>query len=356
MNKGKRVAVAMSGGVDSAVAAALLQREGHDVTGVMMALTSAASGHDPYSRHDPMFEGKIEAAHEVSRHLDIPLHIVDLQHEFEREVIAPFVQEYMRGRTPNPCIRCNRHIKFGSLLQIVLALGFDCMATGHYARIERRNRRLALLKGLDSRKDQSYFLHTLEQSKLDRLLFPLGSYRKAEARRLAHEMGLPVWDSDESQEVCFIPDRDYRTYLARRAPSVPGEVVDTEGRVLGRHRGVASFTIGQRRGLGVSTGAPLYVLSVDQRSNRVVVGGESGLLADRVWIRELSFVEGQTPMEPVAVTAKIRHKSTEAPGMLCFSGDSRACLTFERPQRAVTPGQSVVFYVGDVVLGGGTIE
>ncbi|HEY48416.1 MAG TPA: tRNA 2-thiouridine(34) synthase MnmA [Dehalococcoidia bacterium] len=340
--RGKRVIVALSGGVDSSVAAAILKDKGYEVIGITMMLCDRDAE-------------KIEPARRICQILDIPFSVLDLTVQFQDDVVDYFCQEYLQGRTPNPCIRCNQRIKFGSMLDRALELGADYIATGHYARIERINGNYRLLKAADPAKDQSYLLYTLGQRELSRLLLPLGRYRKQDICRIAQQMSLPVWEKPESQEICFIPDNDYRSFLAKRSLPQPGDIVDTDGNVIGKHSGIGFYTIGQRHGLGLASSEPLYVVVIDAAGNRLLVGTKVELLRDELYAGQVSFVNSDPQQQPVNVTVKIRYKAPEVRAVLHPQGQ-RARVVFEEPQQAVTPGQAVVFYEDDAVLGGGTIE
>lgn len=336
----QRVAVAMSGGVDSSLAAARLKEAGYDVSGVYMQL---------WADHN------ISDLEHTCQLLDIPLHKLNFETEFRSLVVDYFCREYSLGRTPNPCTTCNQHIKFGLLLDRVLEMGADYLATGHYARIEHSPNGYSLLKAVDTTKDQSYFLYTLGQRELQHLLLPLSNLRKVEVRRLAAERGLPTSSRHESQDVCFIPDNDYRSFIAQHIPIKSGDIIDTEGKVLGKHNGLARYTIGQRQGLGLASNERLYVLRLDTANNRLVVGTRDQLLSNRLLATNLSWVSGKAPQQPINITAKIRYQSPEAAAKL-YIRDGIAEVQFLKPQRAITPGQAVVFYQGDAVLGGGIIE
>ncbi len=346
-----KVVVAMSGGVDSSVAAAILQEEGHQVIGVTMQIWPSAK---------PTFGGccgleAVESAKRVTHKLGIPHYVVDFRDIFAQRVIADFCHEYSLGRTPSPCIRCNQYIKFDALLERARELDAGFLATGHYARIEPSPHGYHLLRAVDQAKDQSYFLYTQGQRELGRLLLPVGNFHKVEVRRLAAELGLPPANRSDSQDICFIPDNDYRAFVARHIASESGDIVNTNGKVLGKHRGLARYTVGQRQGLGLASNERLYVLKLDAASNRLVVGTEDQLFKNRLFASKLSWVLGKAPEESIAVTAKIRYKSPEALARLHLN-DGVAEVQFHQPQRAIAPGQSVVFYQGDTVLGGGIIE
>ena len=338
-----RVAVAMSGGVDSSLSAALLQEAGYEVIGVSMQLWKEEAG-----------LSSVEEARRVCHLLDIPFRIIDLEPQFQSYVVDYFCGEYTRGRTPNPCIACNQQIKFNLLLRQVLSLGAEYLATGHYARIEGSGDEYRLLKGVDRGSDQSYFLCTLGQWELQHLLFPLGDYLKTEVRHMAAQRGLPVADKPKSQDLCFISNSDYRHFLKGYISPIPGEIVDTEGKVLGRHQGIAFYTVGQRTGLGPALGKRLYVTAIDARNNILVVGSEDELFASKLLATKVGFVGGK-PHQPLAIKAKIRYRSPEASAMLCPYEDGVE-VRFHQPQRAITPGQAVVFYQDDQILGGGIIE
>jgi len=339
----RRVFAAMSGGVDSSIAAYLLKQEGYDVSGVHMVLTDGNTG---------ILENNNSALDEICRHLDLPLHKLDLRSEFENCVLHYFFSEYGAGRTPNPCVTCNRHIKFGYLLEWALGKGADFLATGHYVRVELFDGLYHLLKGIDRGKDQSYFLYRLDQEQLSHVKFPIGTYEKPNVKRLAESLGLRI--EHHSRDVCFIPDGDTPGFIARRTSFCPGDIVDTQGNVLGNHRGLGQYTIGQRQGLGVSAGERLYVLGLDVPNSRLVVGSRDELKADGALINEITWVTGHPPENQENVTAKIRYRTPEIPVRLDISGDS-ALVKFREPQFAVTPGQSLVLYRGDEVLGGGII-
>ena len=354
-SKGKLVVVAMSGGVDSSAAAALLKKEGYEVIGVTMRLWTEGNGDSPAPHRRCCSLEEVEDARRVCQVLDIPFYVVNFEPQFQTYVVDYFCQEYLRGRTPNPCLACNKWIKFDFLLNRALTLGASYLATGHYARIELREGKYALLKAVDSAKDQSYVLYNLGQRELEHLLFPLGGRTKSEARRVAREIGLPVWDKADSQEICFVTDGDYHDFLTERRLTIPGDIVDIEGKVLGRHSGIGFYTVGQRRGLGLVAHKPLYVLSIEPESNRVIVGSNEQLLRSELAASEVSYVSGEPPREPCDITAKIRYKSPEAKATIYPEGE-RARVVFEEAQRAITPGQNVVFYSDDVVLGGGIID
>ncbi len=355
-----RVIVAMSGGVDSSVAAAILAEQSYDVVGIAMRLAS-----DGGSRKGPRatccsYED-FEDARRVAERMNFPFYVIDLRDEFAASVIAPFVGEYLEGRTPNPCLLCNRDIKFDRLWERAGALGADYIATGHYARIERDPAgAFHLLRAADSRKDQSYFLFTLNQEQLARTLFPLGAMTKDEVRKIARRMGLTNADKPESQEICFVPDGDYAAFVqvrSRPEQIVSGNVLDSAGRPLARHSGVHRFTVGQRRGLGIAAGHPLYVRSIDARTGDVTVGsreelGAGGLRAARVsWVDPQLRACGQFEAE-----VKIRYRHPAVPATVKVTAEDRAEVRFARENPAVTPGQACVFYRGDEVLGGGFIE
>ncbi|MEA3441870.1 MAG: tRNA 2-thiouridine(34) synthase MnmA [Chloroflexota bacterium] len=339
----KKVAVALSGGEDSSIAALLLKKEGYEVLGIYMSLSDA-----------PCSQPQLCQAERVCRSLDIPFHVVDLRREFERGVIDYFSQEYQRGRTPNPCVACNRHIKFGCLLSQALSLGVQYLATGHYARIEHRDGRYHLLEGIDAAKDQSYFLYTLTQEKLGHILFPLGGYQKTEVRRIAQQEGLPAIGKP-SQDICFVSQKNYRDFLQQRFGNTAGDIVDRKGKILGRHQGVAFYTVGQRHGLGVASGKPLYVLEIILEDNRIILGEGGELYHRQIAASNLTWVAGAAPSEPAGITARIRYQSPQAEAVLFPQGDL-ATVFFSEPQWAVAPGQAVVFYNGEEVLGGGIIE
>lgn len=350
----KRVAVAMSGGVDSSMAAALLQEDGYEVIGLTMQIWPGQA-HGEERPEACCGAEAIESARRVAYKLDIPHYVINLRDIFAQKVIADFCQEYRLGRTPNPCIRCNQYIKFGALLQKAGGLGADFLATGHYARIDHSPDGYRLLKAADPKKDQSYFLYALGQEELEHLLFPLGSLSKAEVRKQAASLGLPAACRHDSQEVCFIPDNDYRSFLARYMPLQPGDMVDTEGNVLGEHHGLARYTVGQRQGLRLSSKQRLYVLKLDIAANRLIVGTEDQLLSHALLASHPSWVSGRVPEGPVGITAKVRYRSPEAAAEL-RPDNGVVKVQFHQPQRAIAPGQAVVFYQGDVVLGGGIIE
>jgi tRNA-specific 2-thiouridylase len=359
--KRKKVVVAMSGGVDSSVAAALLKDQGHEVIGLTMNLFSLPK---ELCRSDEVRSccgwKATEDAHDVALRLGIPHYVADFRQEFEKRVISDFCREYGRGRTPNPCIRCNEHIKFKLFLAAADRLGGEAIATGQYARVgrSRATGRYLLKKGTDGAKDQSYFLYPLSQAQLSRTLLPLGGLTKSEVRGLAKKWGLPVAGKPESQEICFVPLGNYPDFLRERTPQafVSGQIKDLTGRVVGRHRGIAHFTIGQRRGMGIAAAQPLYVIAINAASHTVIVGGQhdlsrKGLVASQVhWIA----IEGLD--KPLSVKAKIRYRHEAARAVVMPLSPHRVRVEFETPQRAITPGQSVVFYVRDVVIGGGVID
>jgi tRNA-specific 2-thiouridylase len=342
MPKGK-VAVALSGGVDSSAAALLLKEASCEVIGIHMRLWES-----------PDFDDQAHRAENICRILDILYHQVDLQKEFDSCVVDYFCREYQQGRTPNPCVACNQLIKFGILLDKALFLGADYLATGHYARVEHSRDGHRLLKATDPSRDQSYFLYTLTQEKLKHVLFPLGEHSKDEVRQMAKQAGLPS-ATKSSQDLCFISQKNYGAFLSQRFGTLPGDIVDTQGKRLGQHRGIAFYTIGQRHGLGLASGKPLYVIRIEPESNRIVLGPEEELYSRKLTAHKLNWISGTAPREPLTVKAKIRNKSKEAEVVLFFRNDS-VDVHFTQPQKAATPGQAVVFYNADEVLGGGIID
>jgi tRNA-specific 2-thiouridylase len=343
----KRVLVAMSGGVDSSLSAALLVRQGDTVEGVTMKLTSGLCC-------------DIGSAQAVCQHLGIPHRVIDAQSEFSTGIIQDFISEYRRGRTPNPCIRCNDLVKFQLLLEYARSNGFDYLATGHYARVEQdpSTLRFLLKKGVDAGKDQSYFLYRLTQEQMRSVLFPLGGMHKTEVKSLARELALPAAERPESQEICFVPDNNYRSFLKEHAPETlrPGDLVMTDGTIVGRHDGIAFFTVGQRRKLGVAAGERLYVVRVEPETNRVVLGKLSDLQARGMTVSDLNFIAVDKLHAPMNVTVKIRYRSPFVPAAVAPAASGRIRVQFEHPVPSVCPGQAAVFYDGDTVVGGGIIE
>ena len=356
MSKG-RVIVAMSGGVDSSVAALLLKEQGYEVIGVTMRLwTVKRSDGPPLSKRCCSVED-VDDARRVCQTLGVPHYTLNFEREFQEHVVDYFCREYDRGRTPHPCLACNDKIKFDFLLRRAMFLEADYIATGHYARVRRNGAGFKLLRGMDEKKDQSYVLFTLTQEELGRLLLPVGEQPKEQVRQLAADAGLAVADKPDSQEICFIPDGDYRRFIGERVKPRPGQLVDGSGTVLGPHPGVQFFTVGQRKGLGLpgNTGEPMYVVKLDPDRNEVVLGPSEDLYRRDLWASGVTFTAGVAPAGPVEVSAKIRYKASEAPATLLSHGEW-AEIRFKEPQRAVTPGQAVVFYQGDEVTGGGIIE
>jgi len=355
-----RIAVAMSGGVDSSVAAALLAAQGHEVIGLSMRLYDASDGDRTFGRCCTLDD--LNDARRVAAALRIPHYVLNLERQFDEAVVSNFVREYASGRTPLPCARCNTELKFQTLLDRARAFGADAVATGHYARVVRdpSTGRYRLQRGADRAKDQSYFLFGLTQAQLAQALFPLGDRDKQDVRRYARRAGLPVADKPDSQEICFVPDDDYAAFVARRAPEAAqgGAIVDAKGRVLGRHAGIHRFTIGQRKGLGLgsaSSESPLYVLALRPAERQVVVGPRAGLERTTVTASGANWIDGE-PDRPLRITAQIRSRHPAAPGTARSLGGGRIEVRFDAPQLAVTPGQALVLYDQDFVVGGGWIE
>src|SRR6266576_813306 len=359
----------MSGGVDSSTVAAMLREEGHKLVGLTMQLWNQRRLADQPGMAENR-EGRccslddVYDARRVAETLDIPYYVVNHQDRFERDVVRPFVSEYLSGRTPIPCSLCNNHLKFDQLLVVAQQIGADALATGHYARVQldQQGGRWLLKRPADRSKDQTYFLFGLTQEQLSRTLFPLGEMTKPEVRDLARHHGLALAEKPDSQEICFVPGGDYKTfldaYLAEQGDALPetaGELVTTDGNVIGEHQGIHHFTVGQRKGLGVATGSPLYVIQIKGDSRQVVVGNQQELYSRTLRARRVNLIAVEDLREPMRVSVKIRHRHEPAPALIEKSGTDEVLVTFDQPQRAVTPGQAAVFYEDDVVVGGGWI-
>jgi tRNA-specific 2-thiouridylase len=351
----KRVLCGMSGGVDSSAAAALLLEQGYEVIGITLKLWPQ----DCVSRAEDKCCGPqaVADARAVCHRLNIPFYLMDEAAEFQEHVIRYFAREYKAGRTPNPCVMCNQHLKFGRLLHRADQLGAAWVATGHYARLERHNGRVLLKRGRDLRKDQSYFLFSLRQEQLARALFPLGDLTKDESRGVARHCRLKTADKEESMEICFVPDNDYGRFLeqAGLAQKHRGEIVDLQGRVLGHHEGIEFYTIGQRRGLGIASSRPLYVVDLDAANNRVIVGESPALLRDEFTVERCNWIAFDEPPGAFEATVKIRYNHPGTAATVEPQADGRARVRLREPQRAITPGQAAVFYQDDLVVGGGWI-
>ena len=348
----KTVAVAMSGGVDSSLTAAVLLEQGYNVFGVTMSLSDSSreAGGSTAARD----------AKRVADELGIKHYVVSYHEKFRNDVINYFINEYAHGRTPNPCVMCNNRIKFGQLLKDCMGMGADLVATGHYARnAQDETGRWLIKKGVDLHKDQSYVLYTLDQFAISHFLFPMGEHSKVVTRQMAEDRNLVVAKKPESQEICFIPNDDYKAYLKQMAPDIfkPGEIVDTNGNVLGKHNGIPYYTIGQRKGLGIAAEHPLYVVGIDAKNNRVIVGENKDVFANGLIAENMHFITKDSFDEPFETSAKIRYGKKECRCKVSpLDGGKNAKIEFAEPQRAITPGQSVVFYDGDVLVGGGVIN
>lgn len=350
-----KVVVALSGGVDSSVAAALLVEQGYKVVGATMRLWSAPGCEEENRCCTPQTR---ELAVQLAKQLGIPFQILDAQEAFRQAVVQRFLDGYSRGDTPNPCVYCNRYLKWDYLWQFAQSIGAEAIATGHYARLRRgTDGTYELWKGIDATKDQTYFLSLLTQQHLAHTLFPLGEYIKVEVRQIAHAHQLPAADAPESQDLCFLGKRDYRDFLREYAPQAvePGEIVDRQGKVLGKHNGLAFYTIGQRKGMPASAHA-LYVYQKDLEHNRLVVGTEAELGADRMQVREINWIAGNPPADYFEAEVKIRFKAVPALAQIEVQPESSAMVHFAKPLRDITPGQLAVFYQGEKVLGGGWIN
>jgi len=365
-----KIAVAMSGGVDSSAAAAILREQGHELVGFTMQLWNQRRGISRDENGEPLPSrccslDDVYDARRVAEELGFPFYVLNLEKEFERDVVQPFVNSYLNGETPIPCVACNSRLKFASLDKLAVSLGCEKVATGHYARVEfdEATSRHRLLRGRDPQKDQSYFLWELTQDQLSRALFPLGELSKSDARQAARDNQLAVAEKKESQEICFVPDGDYAGFIDRylaaeqqtdRLPS-DGEIVSTTGEVLGSHTGIHRYTIGQRRGIGVSQPRPLYVLGIDTAKDQVIVGYDEDLLSGEFTAAGVNWIALDNPAEPVRAEVRVRYRHTAAPATLTPLENNRVRVKFDEPQRAITPGQATVFYRGDEVVGGGWI-
>lgn len=352
----KQIVVAMSGGVDSAVTAYLLKEAGYNVVGVTMDLLE---GSCRIEKSDTCCSLQSFAdARDVADKLGIEHRIIDCRSEFEEEVITYFVNEYLKGKTPNPCVVCNAKIKFGFLLHKAKEMKADYIATGHYARIEKENRRYLIKKAIDTFRDQSYFLYVLSQDQLRYSLMPLGEYKKEEVRKIAAQVGLKVHDKPKSQDICFIPSGDYRNFIQQKTKIqlIPGEIQDKAGNILGQHQGIAFYTIGQRKGLGIAIGKPLYIIDIDATKNTIIVGEEPELYHQELIAEEINWQAFDKLTQEMEVTALIRylHKGGEA--VITPLNERSIKVRFKEPQRAITRGQSIVFYQNTLLLGGGIID
>ena len=352
----RKVLVAMSGGIDSSVSAVLLKEAGYDVAGVFMRHGIHAESTGRPGKQGCCSVSDAYDARRVADLLGIPFYVLNFEAEFGR-IIDYFVDSYDRGSTPNPCIRCNRDLKFGKLFEYADSIGAEKVATGHYAQVESRDGRFVLRRGVDPRKDQSYVLFPLAQAQLARCLFPIGGLEKPAVREIARRASLRIADKPESQEICFVPNDDHRVLLREKLGDrvKEGDFVTAEGQVVGRHPGHQFFTIGQRRGLGIALGRPAYVVAIDPEQNRVVVGSDDELRSTEFGVEETNWID-QRPSDPVRATVKIRYNGPGAEATVEAGEEGRAWVRFDEPQRAVTPGQAAVFYRGDEVLGGGWIR
>lgn len=359
MTERKKVVVAMSGGVDSSLTAALLKDQGYEVIGVTMQIWPSDDPEKEEAQGDCCSLSAVDDARRVADTLSIPFYVMNFRELFEQKVIDLFVSEYLAGRTPNPCIACNRFIKFDAFLNKAVALGADYIATGHYAHIffEPARRRWAIGKARDDRKDQTYVLYNMTQEQLARTLMPLGGYTKDEVRRMAAGYDLKVANKPESQEICFVTDNDYHRFLREKTGTAikPGPFLDIRGKVLGQHKGMAYYTVGQRKGLGVTFGEPMYVVALDAERNAVILGRNDEVFGTELVAIDNNFVLYENVTAPIPVQAKIRYSAKPADAIISPVDNGRLRVAFEHPQRAITPGQAVVYYEGDLVVGGGTI-
>jgi tRNA-uridine 2-sulfurtransferase len=355
-----RVIMAMSGGVDSSVAAAILLEQGYEVIGVTMQIWPADLPYGTEVEGGCCSLGAVEDARAVANKLGIPYYVLNFQAPFREKVIDYFVAEYLQGRTPNPCIVCNHSLKFRNLLEKSLSLGGEYIATGHYVQKDQEldTGRWLLRKGIDDSKDQSYALYGLEQSQLARSLFPLGGYQKVNIRKMAAHLGLTVADKPDSQEICFVPDQNYSRFINEYSPgsAKPGKFIDSQGNILGKHLGISNFTIGQRKGLGIATGAPLYVIEIKPESNEVVLGTNEEVFSKGLQASKMNWIAFAHLEYTQEVEVKIRYSAKPVLATIIPIGIDQVKVEFGTPQRAVTPGQAVVFYKGNLMLGGGTID
>ncbi len=351
---GARVIVGMSGGVDSSVAAALLKYQGYDVIGMMLRLWSDTGTHNRCCAPDAQQEARY-----IAGLLDIPFYVIDARDQFYQAVVVPFIDGYTQGITPNPCLNCNRFVRWDFLLKRAKVLGADYLATGHYARIQSTSDgAYQLLKSRDADKDQTYFLHVLTQNKLRQTIFPLANLTKKQVRKLAEEYALPVADRPDSQDLCFVGQGDYRDFLRKYSPSSmrPGPIVDLNGKSLGKHPGLADFTIGQRKGLGISSPKPLYVVRKDLKNNILIVGSKGFLGQQKFFVDNVNWISGEAPADSISANVKIRYKSREAPSTITVTNSDTVSIQLDSPLPDITPGQAAVFYQNDICLGGGIIR